>query len=369
MVDWEKYVASRPDYPGGVFLCAVPGIERLRRQSGLFLNAPRADLYQRYFPNRIWFHQRDGLAFTDALAESPVTTDFLLPPERDLEEMIARLDLTRVTPKPLAGRPPDPTSRLTAAHLLNTVSRREGVDELDPYHRTVLDVICELYTSPEKWAAGDNTAKFSLHRLDEVILRLVQFQRSGRRCHFEAALEWSKTRLTEEEFGNLLDLGRVLWMQRYRIPPPVVAGEIARFLEEIRGLAPTLGGVTVPGPNDHVDTIVRALAADRRWRFHDLRSSSEEQAVKAVPDLVAGGAALIAAAPDLAPSPLRSLAEALADGHSVVRQRGKPIPISSDAIVIAIFGAGTPFHAIEAAPLISFALNIDEFSPPRNGTR
>jgi FRG domain len=368
MVDWEKYVASRPDYPGGVILCSVPGIERLRRQSGLFLNAPRADLYQRYFPNRLWFDQHDGLAFTDALAESPVTTDFLLPPERDLEKMIARLDRARIKPKPLADRPPDPTSRLTAAHLLNTVSQREGVDELDPYHRTVLDVICELYTSPEKWAAGDNTAKFSLHRLDEVILRLVQFQRSGRRCHFETALEWSKTRLTDEEFGNLLDLGHLLWMQRYRIPPPVVAEEIARLIGDIGGLAPTLGGVTVPGPNDHVDTIVRALAVDRRWRLHDLRSSSEEQAVSTLPDLVAGGAVLIAAAPDLAPGPLRSLAEALADRHSVVRQGGRPIPIKPDSIVIAIFGAGTPLHAIEAAPLLTFALNIDEFSPPRSGT-
>ena len=363
MSEWEKYIASDPDYSGGVVLSEVPNIERIRRQRGLFLNAPRADLYERYVPYRMWFRQHDGLVFTDALRDSPITDEWLLPREAGLDEIIASLGRPGVKSKPLARPPADPTEPLRAEHLWNTLRRREDVRGLDHYHRTVLEVICQLFVRSQEWVSDSDITKFSFHRLEEVILRLAQAQQDGARCDFESALELTKSRLSHEEFGNLLNLGHRQWMQHYRIPPAVALDEIARFLDDIGGMVPTLGGVTIPGPHDHIDAIVRACASDSRWRFHDLRSGSEQHALGILPDLVAAGAVVIAAAPDLSPRPLASLAQALADGKSEVRVAGKQFRVSPNTLIVVIFGAGIPFREVEAASKIALSCDIDEFRP------
>jgi FRG domain len=218
MADWARHVAGRGDLPGGLLTIDVPTIERLRRQRGLFLNAPRADLYSRFFPNRIWFHQVEGLVFSDPTADPPFTEDWLLPAEPMLDPVVARLGrgaVLDVGESVLAAPPADPRTPLTADTLRRALAGREDVAELDGFHRRVLDVACELYARPEEWSSDGNAMKHSLMRLDEVVLRLIGRQRTGGRCDLESAVEWSKTRLTGEEFDAMLERGRLIWRERY----------------------------------------------------------------------------------------------------------------------------------------------------------
>ena len=214
MADWKKYVASRPDVPGGVISVDVPAIERIRRQRGLFLNAPRADLYASYTPFQIWFRQQAGVVFTDPSADTSITSEWLLPEEPKLEHIIGRLEQPDIESNTLVTLPGDPTVPLTAEDLLRTVNDREDVAELNDYHRLMLQIVCELYARPGEWIVDDDTSKYSLYRLDEVILLLVGAQRNGRRCDFESALQWSKSRLTDKEFAALLKLCHRMWMER-----------------------------------------------------------------------------------------------------------------------------------------------------------
>jgi hypothetical protein len=235
--------------------------------------------------------------------------------------------------------------------------------ELNDFHRLVLQIVCDLYARPGDWAADENISKYSLYRLDEVFKRLLYFQRRGIRCHFESALESSKSRLTDEEFGALLDLGHRMWMERYRISPTVVVEKIADFLTEIRDMAPTVLGIALPGPTDHINVVLQRLADDNRWQVYDFRTSSEGQVLGEAANIVAGGVVLIASDPTLKPPPLRFLANAVADRQATVRLGHERIDISPDTIMVFIFGAAIPFYMIEANDSIMYSVEVDEFEP------
>jgi hypothetical protein len=106
-------------------------------------------------------------------------------------------------------------------------------------------------------------------------------------------------------------------MERYRIPPEDVVTEIVRLVGVLRGLTPTVLGATFAGPPEHREIVLRALAADKRWRFYDLRSALPEDVLSRMSELSSGGVAVVAANPYLEPYPLQMLTRAI-DGKRFV---------------------------------------------------
>jgi hypothetical protein len=361
--EWEQHVASQAELPGGVTLIEVPMLQRIQRQRGAFLNAPRADLYERYSPHRLWFRQRPGLVFNDATGDAPVSDDYLLPPELWLENLITALDdqSVRIASSPLTLVPPDPRTPLTAATLLATVANRDDVAGLDPFHRFVLEVAAELFANPQHWVADGNSTKVSLYRLDEVVRRVSSVQRQGRRCYVEEALSWTRSRVTDDEFSALIGHAHEIWMARYRVAPAHVAERVDQLVEDLRALAPTILGVTISGPADHVDVVLHTLAADDRWRYYDLRTSGVKDVIAVLPELVSGGVVLIATNPALDPYALRVLSESLSDRTGSMLVGSSELRFARDAMIVFVFGAGIGFHEIPARDCIAYSNNIDEF--------
>ena len=359
--EWKKYIASQPDLPGEVIMVEAPFVERIQRQHGLFLNAPRADLYERFVPYRLWFRQKAGLEFFDHSINPPISEDWLLPEEPLLSQLIVKLENVWENSMPTVMPESDPTIPLVAEDLLRTLSSREGVAELNSFHQFVLRIVCELYTKTEEWIIEDDPSKYSMHRLDEVILRLVGFQKSGRRCHLASALEWSKSRLTEKEYFALIEIGCKEWYKYYEIKSQVVVEEILEVLEEIGSLSPTILGVSIPGPLDHVNLVLQELAQQQSWEFYDFRTASTEDVLNMAKGLAFGGVKLVAANPQLKPYPLHIIAETLADNYLTFTIGNQQFGISPKSIIVCVFAASTPIDwNEELMAIFPYMINVDE---------
>ena len=367
MPEWRAHVAGAEDIPGGFMAIEVPVIERVTRQRGLFLNAPRADLYERYAPHRLWFRQQSGVRFTDSTADPPIDDAWLLPPEAHLDELIAAVDDAKVQVQvaSIVAPPADPRASLTAKRLLDTVMHREDVAALDSFHRFVLDVIAELFANPQEWTDQKDSSKFSVHRFDEAIRWLSKAQEGivsrNRRACVEDALKFTKTRLTSDEWSALIGRAHQIWMERYRIPPEHVVTEIIRIVDEVSGFAPTVVGATFAGPPEHREVVLHALAAEERWRFYDLRSALPEEVLAHMPELSSAGVAVVAANRDLEPYPLRMLAKAIQDRQSFLQLETGHFAIAEGCMIVFVFGEGKLFYDLCAPPMIPYGVDVDAF--------
>jgi hypothetical protein len=364
--EWREHVSSNENLAGAPIAVEVSVVERLRRQHGLFLSAPRADLYERYTPHRIFFRQQSNLVFEDDSRDTPISAPWLLPPEPELDALVASLDAESGSEpdEPLAplNPPDDPGRPLTADMLLGTLADQDGVADLDGYHRLMLEIGCELYAHPERWIEKDDAGKYATFRLRELVLRLVGRQRQGRHCDLAQALEWTKSRLSEAEFGALLEAGYSLWFQRRCVPAAVVVREMQRAVADVSLVAPTSLGVAIPGPSDHAGTVLRGIAEATGARVHDLRSASVAGTLDAMPSLVDGGLVVALVNPDLQPHPLRTLADALYGHRARFSVGDRTFEITSDTVVVFIFAAQRSFDRIEANDSIPYAVNVDDLA-------
>lgn len=275
--EWRRLIATESGDPGAIRTIAVPAVERIDRQRALFLHMPDPDLYERYGPYRIYFRQVRGLVFEDPDTDPPITVAEAFPVDQKIRSVI---ELFRRSPSHVTavapGKPPK-TEVLDGMTLYRrALAMNADMAHLDAYHESVLRVVGEVLAQGPSWAR-DDPAKYAIHRLAECVDMVAMTRKAGGCCSVERALQFTLTRLNEEQKSRVLEIAHATWVQVHCVAPELIRTELLKLIDSVYPIPGTkVAGLAFCSDRNGTDKTLSALATDSLWTVLDMRGLTDE---------------------------------------------------------------------------------------------
>jgi hypothetical protein len=146
--EWNRLSGCGSNLLGAIRAVEAPGIHRIRVQKGLFIDTSHPELFGQYVPYSMKFQQIEGLVFEDHQSTVPITRDFLLKDDDDIEAIIQRSKGGTGSPRVICPHQLRPTSSLTARDYFEIVKswvQNNPEWRIDETNGMLLDALCDLH--------------------------------------------------------------------------------------------------------------------------------------------------------------------------------------------------------------------------------
>jgi hypothetical protein len=175
--EWNRLAGASSNLLGAIRAVEIPGIHRISAQKGLFIDTSHPELFDQYVPHTIEFQQVEGLVFEDDQLDVPITTEFLLRDDDQLESIIEDSTEADTEPPLACPHPVYPLRKLTGLDYFEIVTswaHNHPTWEVNDDNRSILKVLCAFHACLQESAAAiandkqlvsDLTALRSLHNL------------------------------------------------------------------------------------------------------------------------------------------------------------------------------------------------------------
>ncbi|MFL6314404.1 MAG: FRG domain-containing protein [Terriglobales bacterium] len=357
--EWRKQVASAPGERGFIKLIAVDAIQRIVRQRALFLVAPDPEVYERYIPYRIFFHQHRNLVFEDEEYEQPISSASLYPIDSSMQSVLDRFARQPSPPNTVVLSVPESNEVFGAEYLLERAyAMQPATRDCDTFHLSVLKTCAELLTHGPDWT--DDPAMYSLRRWEECVNILAQSLRSGRRCPVREALKILLWRVADEKQDEILRRAQDIWRNTHGVTARIVADHLGELL--LTKQSGMTAAINFAGSPSHIANVLSDLGEDSRWTLIDLRGISETRFLSLL-GAIHQPATLLFATDETSPfpTPLRLVFKALMDGRNEVTYGEHTITLHPDTLLYLITWGRSFDYDSEARHVIDIWDEIDEF--------
>jgi hypothetical protein len=239
--EWKKLVACENYEPGSIKVIEVKEILRIDKQRALFLVTPDPEMYERYFPYRIWFKQHIGMVFTDEEYDQPISSNFLYPIEPGMQTLLEKFNKEKGKPIDVLISVPDTNEVFDASYLLSRAYKMvSSIHEWELFNIAVLKACAELYSRGKKWS--NNPVMYSMHRWEECINIIEHAHREKEKCPIERAIQFTVSRMPQAEASKIeVEAAMILRKYLQNENAQIIADRIKRLIEETRGLRYTKG--------------------------------------------------------------------------------------------------------------------------------
>lgn len=176
--EWDRFSAGGKNRIGAIRVIEPEGIPRIKAQRAAFVDTSHPDLFEQFVPHSLYFKQKPGVSFKDTTRDPPVARSLMYPDDDPYKE-----ELKRLTPlenaSPLSCMPAsDAKAALDAEEYVKIVESwcfNDGVS-LNDSSKAVLRLVCRVHAELQKHKNEIEITLRSLHRLEEAVLMVREFE-------------------------------------------------------------------------------------------------------------------------------------------------------------------------------------------------